>query len=132
MSQDSVNVYCLLSKGYVLQYSQRWKDAEAIFNRLLQLEPEYDVQLETREEKAWCIVKDGRLLEGIEEYRTVIEDLEKEEDKSDKKAQAWWRLGQAYWSLGGTSFISTFIGVELSLFSQTNTKKLHTKISSLL
>lgn len=104
LSRDPKNVQCLLSKGYIFQYSQQWKDAEAIFGTVVELTDESgedDVRLEACEERAWCIVKDGRLLEGIEEYGTVVEDLDKDVDKDDKKAQAWWRLGMAYWNLGG-------------------------------
>ncbi|GJJ06168.1 hypothetical protein Clacol_000357 [Clathrus columnatus] len=100
LSQDPNNVHCLLSKGYILQSRQQWKEAEGIFETVLKLSPEYDMELESLEEKAWCIVKDGRLLEGIDEYCAIIEDIDKEVGRDDQKARAYWRLGQAYWNLG--------------------------------
>jgi superkiller protein 3 len=43
----------------------------------------------------------NNLDEAIAELRTVIELLENEKDSDEDKSRSWWRLGRAYWEMGG-------------------------------
>ncbi|KDQ10122.1 hypothetical protein BOTBODRAFT_164222 [Botryobasidium botryosum FD-172 SS1] len=95
LSIDTDNVTCLMGKGYIYQYTNKWSNAESLFARVVELVgPEnMDVGLEAREERAWCQVRQEHFEDGEQALKAVIEDLDKEEGKFEQKARAWWRLG---------------------------------------
>jgi superkiller protein 3 len=104
LDQDVDNIACLMSRGYILQYSDQWSDAETVFKHVIGLDLNHDIKWEAREEWAWCIIKAGRLEEGIAELKEVVQALDDEEGKGEQRARAWWRLGRSLWESGGTWF----------------------------
>lgn len=102
LAQDPNNIPCLMSHGCILQHSNLWSEAENLFKRVGELEPDHNVALEAREERAWCIIQAGRLDEGGAELKEVVQALDDEEGKEEQKARAWWRLGKSFWKSGGT------------------------------
>jgi superkiller protein 3 len=57
--------------------------------------------IRAQEEHAWCEVHLKHFDGAIAELRTVVELLENEEDSDEAKSRTWWRLGKAYWEMGG-------------------------------
>jgi superkiller protein 3 len=105
LNQDPDNIPCLMGRGCALQYGGQWSDAETIFTRVGALNPNDNVKLDAREERAWCIVQSGRLEEGIAELKEVVRTLDDEEGKEEQKARAWWRLGKSLWESGGACLL---------------------------
>ncbi|KAF8504124.1 TPR-like protein [Gautieria morchelliformis] len=108
LDQDAHNVPCLISSGCILQYSGQWSNAETVFKHVIGLDPDHDVKWEAREEWAWCIVKTGRLEEGITELKEVVQALDYGEGKGEQQARAWWRLGRALWESGDDGKEATY------------------------
>lgn len=105
-----------MSKGYIHQFANKWSDAEALFSRVVQLvgEDNYDIGLEASEEEAWCKVRQDQFEEGEEGLRNVIEVLDRDEEKDEQKARAWWRLGKCLWAIG-SEYVLNFFEAKLEL-----------------
>jgi superkiller protein 3 len=64
-----------------------------------------------KEELGWCFVNEGDLNKGrdvLEEVMEIrqrrFEELDgKEDEEAFVRAEAWWRLGQTEWKIGGKS-----------------------------
>lgn len=102
---DPDNVRCLMARAVVYQYAQNWKSAETIYQRVQVIVGSEDVEdgLEAREQAAWCAIQDGRAAETTDEMREVINILDALDEKEYQQARAWWRLGKAFWEIGGRS-----------------------------
>jgi superkiller protein 3 len=102
LSEDPNNVNCLMSRGYVLQRAGKWLEAASCFSRVSDSHTE-DTRdcIRAQEEHAWCEVQLNHLDGAITELKTVIELLENEENSDVDKSRSWWRLGRAYWEMGG-------------------------------
>ncbi|KAG1823905.1 uncharacterized protein BJ212DRAFT_1444810 [Suillus subaureus] len=83
LRQDPTDVDELMGKAYVLQYAEKWEEAEKLFaqagNRM-HADP------------------------GVDALKEVFETLKDIEDRGDiDKARRLWRIGRCYWDLGGES-----------------------------
>lgn len=102
LDEQPDNVSCLIARGYVLTAGERWSQALAAFDRVLELTDDASTRLEVRGERAWSLVHLGRFDEAQEELHDVIKQLEERGiEAADERAQAWWRLGTCYWQAGG-------------------------------
>lgn len=91
-----------MGRGYVLQGAGKWLEAASCFSRASNSQPEETRDsIRAQEEHAWCEVQLNHLDKAITELRTVIELLDNEEDSNEDKSRSWWRLGRAYWEMGG-------------------------------
>jgi hypothetical protein len=105
LSLDPNNIPSLMAQGTIFQYENKLTDAEAIFWKVVQLNPDHETKLRALGERAWCIVQQtGRTQEGISELNSVLEILDREEGKSEEKATVWWRIGKSLWDSGGNFF----------------------------
>jgi superkiller protein 3 len=93
-----------MGRGYVLQRAGKWLEAASCFSRVFGSHPEetHDT-IRAQEEHAWCQVQLNHIDMAITELRIVIELLENEKDGDEDKPRCWWRLGRAYWEMGGRS-----------------------------
>ena len=102
LSEDPKNVNCLMGRGYVLQRAGKWLDAAACFSQVSDGHPEESRDtIRAQEEHAWCEVQLNQLDRAIAELRAVIELLENQKDSDEDMSRCWWRMGKAYWELGG-------------------------------
>ncbi|KAF8513017.1 TPR-like protein [Hysterangium stoloniferum] len=100
-SQDPENIPSLIAQGSIFQHKYEWTNAEAIFQTVARLNPDHETKLMAWGERAWCIVQQTeRIHEGINELKSVLETLDREEGKPEEKARAWWRLGKSLWDSG--------------------------------
>jgi superkiller protein 3 len=107
-------VNCLMGRGYVLQRAGKWLEAASCFSRVSGHSEETRDSIRAQEENAWCQVQLNRIDAAITELRTVIELLENEKDSDEDKSRCWWRLGRAYWEMGGESFFLIYRGIHLN------------------
>ncbi len=115
LSEDPDNVNCLMGRGYVLQRAGKWLEAASCFSRVPDCHPEENRDsIRAQEEHAWCQVQLNRIDMAITELRTVIELLENEKDSDEDKSRCWWRIGRAYWEMGGGSLFPICHGVYLN------------------
>ena len=115
LSEDPDNVNCLMGRGYVLQRAGKWREAASCFSRASDVHPEgIRDNIRAQEEHAWCQVQLNHIDTAITELRTVIELLENEKDSDEDKSRCWWRLGKAYWEMGGKSQFLTYHGIFLN------------------
>ncbi|EJD52731.1 TPR-like protein [Auricularia subglabra TFB-10046 SS5] len=90
----------LLARAYVLQYSKRWKESLALFQRVSQLATDdEEVLLEALEEGAWCMLHCKDIDSATQQLKDVISRLESWDDHEEQKARASWRLGRCMWEL---------------------------------
>lgn len=102
LSEDPHNVNCLMGRGHVLQRAGKWLEAASCFSRVSDSHTEETRDsIRAQEEHAWCEVQLKHFDGAVAELRTVIELLENEEDNDEDKSRTWWRLGRAYWEMGG-------------------------------
>lgn len=111
LSEDPANVPCLLAKGYVLRYASKYREANDVFAKVAHLikgdNTEMQlIQLEAREEAAWCdtmVGKYGKAEIAMREVIKTLDSLEMGENELDaRKAKAWWRLGKSLWDRNGS------------------------------
>ncbi|EMD32118.1 hypothetical protein CERSUDRAFT_119089 [Gelatoporia subvermispora B] len=101
LEQDQENIPCLLGRGYIYHYADKWEEAHKLFVRVAELIPDdLDTGLRAKEEAAWCQIKIKDLESGATSLRTVIDILDELDDRDVDKARCWWRLGKAYWDMG--------------------------------
>ena len=102
LSDDPSNVNCLMGRGCVLQRAGKWFEAASCFSQVSDGLPEESRgSIRAQEEHAWCEVQLNHTDRAIAELKAVIELLENEEDSDEDKSRCWWRLGRAYWEVGG-------------------------------
>jgi superkiller protein 3 len=91
-----------MSRGFVFQYARKWDEAASCFSRVCGiLTEEHRERIRAQEEQAWCEVQLNRFDQAITGLREVIELLDDKEDSEEDKSRSYWRLGKAYWDLGG-------------------------------
>ena len=106
---------CLMGRGYVFQRAGKWLEAASCFSQVPDGHPEENHDsIRAQEEHAWCQVQLNRIDEAIAELRTVIELLENEKDSDEDTSRCWWRLGRAYWEMGGGSLLPNFRWIYLN------------------
>jgi superkiller protein 3 len=106
LSGDPNNVNCLMGRGYVLQRAGKWLEAASCFSRVSDDHPEETRgSIRAQEEHAWCEVQLNHSDRAITELRAVIELLENEKDSDEDQSRCWWRLGRAYWEMGGERIV---------------------------
>ncbi|KAH7888376.1 superkiller protein 3 [Phlebopus sp. FC_14] len=99
LRQDPSNVDALIGRGYVLQHTGEWGEAEALFTKAASLVPVgYEKGIRAREEGAWCHSR-TRVKEGVQALKGVLVELEGEEHEMDR-ARCLWRIGKCYWDMG--------------------------------
>lgn len=115
LAEDEDNLRCLMARGYILQQSQRWEDAQLLFTKVVRLIPDdLDDGLRAREESAWCQAGAHDSDGGAQGLRAVLATLDTVEGREADKARCWWRLGKCQWSIGGMqSFVPPPIVTEL-------------------
>lgn len=102
LTQDPNNVDCLMGRGFVFQYAGKWPEAASCFSRVCDILPEERRErLRAQEEQAWCEVQLNHFDKAIAELRGVIGLLDNKEDDDEDKSRSYWRLGRAYWEMGG-------------------------------
>jgi superkiller protein 3 len=98
-----------MGRGYVLQGAGKWPEAASCFSRVPDGHPEESHDsIRAQEEHAWCQVQLNHMEMAIAELRAVIELLENENDSDEDKSRCWWRLGRAYWEMGGGSLFPIY------------------------
>ncbi len=102
LSEDPVNIRCLMGRGYILQFSKRWGDARAIFSQVAHLLLE-DMEdgLRAQEESAWCLAQSHDPETALRALEGVLNLLEPLEGRDADKARCWWRAGRCHWDIGG-------------------------------
>lgn len=91
-----------MGRGFVYQYAGKWLEAASCFSRVCSILPEERREkIRALEEQAWCEVQLNNFDEAITGLREVIELLDDEENSDEDKSRSYWRLGKAYWELGG-------------------------------
>jgi superkiller protein 3 len=112
LQTDAENTLALLSKAYILSQAESWSAAMEIFDRLLEsVSISEEHKLESRGERAWCLVGLGRLQEAEAELEAVLDILYQQsvdnedllESLKEAKGRTWWRLGRCFWERGGAS-----------------------------
>ncbi|TFY67241.1 hypothetical protein EVJ58_g1753 [Rhodofomes roseus] len=100
LAKDPNNVPCLMGRGYILEYADKWQEAEQLFSKVAQLLPEDHHGSRAKEESAWCKANTGNLEEAAEILREVASTSDSLEDHETDKARCWYRLGRCYWDMG--------------------------------
>ncbi|KAI0027005.1 TPR-like protein [Vararia minispora EC-137] len=101
LSQDPENTSSLMGRGYIMQRAENWEEATKMFEDVLRLLPEDDLEaIRAKEERAWCLSHLSSLTIGIDELETVIDVLNSLQGKDEDLARCWWRLGQSHWEMG--------------------------------
>ena len=91
-----------MGRGFVFQYAGNWLEAASCFSRVCGiLTEERHERIRAQEEQAWCEVQLNHFEEAITGLREVIELLDNKEDSDEDKSRSYWRLGKAYWEMGG-------------------------------
>ncbi|KAF8135619.1 hypothetical protein EV363DRAFT_1321133 [Boletus edulis] len=97
---DPNNVDGLIGRGYVLQYTGKWEEAEALFTKATSLVPSgTQKSVRAKEESAWCLSK-IQVENGVQALKEVLIDLQGDEHDMDR-ARCLWRIGQGCWEMGG-------------------------------
>lgn len=101
LQEDTDNIQCLMSRGYIMQAAGKWAEASSTFQRVAELLPDdlYD-GLRAREEDAWSMTQAHDPETGDKILQEVIKILD-EEGRNNDSARAWWRSGKARWAMGG-------------------------------
>ncbi|CCM00695.1 uncharacterized protein FIBRA_02734 [Fibroporia radiculosa] len=101
LSTDHDNVPCLMGRGYVLEFAEKWAEAGELFKKIAALLPDdLGDGIRAKEEHAWCLVNCHNLDAAATELRDVISTLDTLEDKNEDRARCWWRLGRCTWDMG--------------------------------
>ncbi|KZO90759.1 TPR-like protein [Calocera viscosa TUFC12733] len=118
LAQDPNSVPALMGRGYVLQTQGKWGESAILFSKVVGLEQakresaegdEADatgsmevVEIEAREERAWCWVRNGVGEKGEEGLREAVGlwDASPHPGIGRQQARAWWRLGRCLWENG--------------------------------
>ncbi|KAF8557962.1 superkiller protein 3 [Imleria badia] len=96
---DPVNVDALIGRGYVLQHTGKWEEAEALFTKATSLTPPgTQKSVRAKEESAWCLSK-IQVGKGVQALKEVLNDLQGDEHDMDR-ARCLWRIGQGCWEMG--------------------------------
>ncbi|KAG8213777.1 superkiller protein 3 [Butyriboletus roseoflavus] len=96
---DPNNVDALIGRGYVLQYTGKWEEAEGLFTKAtLLVPPGTQKSVRAKEESAWCLSK-IQIGKGVEALKEVLNDLQGDEHEMDR-ARCLWRIGQCCWEMG--------------------------------
>ncbi|KDQ57736.1 hypothetical protein JAAARDRAFT_35420 [Jaapia argillacea MUCL 33604] len=102
LNGDPTDTQCLMGRGYILEYSRKWPEAEACFAKVANLLPnDLTDGLRAREECAWCKIHAGDYESGAVDMQAVLNDYEQLHDRDQDKARCWWRLGKCFWDIGG-------------------------------
>ena len=95
LKSEPNNIRCLVSKAFIFQCDEKWREAGMLWTTVLKLTPEEsEAHLEAQEEQAWCHVRDGHLEEGMEVLQVIKQKYDALEGQEAKKARVWWRLGK--------------------------------------
>ncbi|KZT56246.1 hypothetical protein CALCODRAFT_323866 [Calocera cornea HHB12733] len=117
LAQDPNSIPALMGRGYVLQAQAKWGEAAISFSKVIALEQgkresageEEEggdvtggmplVELEAREERAWCWVRNGVGEKGESGLRDSVGlwDASPLPGIERQQARAWWRLGRCLW-----------------------------------
>ncbi|KAG9316442.1 superkiller protein 3 [Chiua virens] len=96
---DPNDVDGLIGRGYVLQYTGRWEEAEGLFTKATSLlSPGTPKSIRAKEEGAWCLSK-VQITQGVQALKEVLNDLQGEEYGMDR-ARCLWRIGKCCWDMG--------------------------------
>lgn len=108
LSDEPDNGPILMAQAHIMKSARRWSDAIEYFNRGLRCwtdQPRQD-RLESKSDKAWCLLEQGRVEDALNSFENIIEELnemiEEAQDNEDLHhdlAQNWYRLGRCNWAL---------------------------------
>ncbi|EJU03995.1 TPR-like protein [Dacryopinax primogenitus] len=125
LSEDPNLVPALMGRGYIFQALGKWGEAAIVFGKVVGTEhskreegkkapekveesedadqPIEVVELEAREERAWCWVRNGLDEKGESGLRDSVSlwDISPHTGIQRQRARAWWRLGRCLWEVGG-------------------------------
>lgn len=91
-----------MGRAYILQEAIKWMEAGEFFARVAKLIPEdLGEGLRAKEEHAWCQSQAGRMEDGVTGLQSVLEVLDRLEDRETDSARCLWRLGKCHWDMGG-------------------------------
>lgn len=94
-----------MARAYVLQYAEKWAEADTLFARVAQLVPDDPiVGWRAKEEHAWCTFQEGNVDTGMTDLKSVLDALEGQEEREEDKARCLWRLGRCHWAINGQPF----------------------------
>jgi superkiller protein 3 len=109
---DPNNTSCLMGRGYVLQYMDKWVEAGTLFAKVAQLIPEdLEIGLRAKEEHAWCQFHTHNIENGVAGLKDVLNILDSIDDRNLDNARCLWRLGKCYWEMGGECNSLTDCGI---------------------
>lgn len=102
LREDTDNISCLMSRGYILQHVKKWEEAATLFAQIAQVIPEdLDDGLRAKEEHAWCLSRAGDPSGCVALLTQILETLEGIEGREADAARCQWRIGVSYWDMGG-------------------------------
>jgi superkiller protein 3 len=91
-----------MNRGYVLEASSIWADAESMFAKVVRLIPtDLDLGLRAKEELAWCQIRRYELGNGLAGLQKVLNILGNLDARDSSQARCLWRIGKCYWEMGG-------------------------------
>ncbi|EGN99549.1 hypothetical protein SERLA73DRAFT_159810 [Serpula lacrymans var. lacrymans S7.3] len=100
LAQDPNDLDCLMGRGYILEFAERWDEAGELFAKADELSPDDLAKgLRAKEEHAWCLRKND-LDHSTVSLKGVLDTLESLEGRDQDKARCLWRIGQCYWAMG--------------------------------
>lgn len=119
LAHKADDIDTLMSKSHIYEMGRRWAQARATLVQVQQLDDaaEKDWRYEAtksfsvfvkpargaRLEVAWCDVHLDRLKQAEEEMRQLLTEMQDDSvTNGTDEAQAWWRLGQCLWRMGGS------------------------------
>ncbi|KZT68315.1 TPR-like protein [Daedalea quercina L-15889] len=101
LAKEPDNVLCLMGRGYILEYANKWQEADEIFSKVAQLLPDdLDHGIRAKEESAWCRANSGSLEDAAATLMDVVSIVDSLDDRETDKARCWYRLGKCYWDMG--------------------------------
>jgi superkiller protein 3 len=104
LSEDPDNVRALMDHGFVFQYAKQWDDAGRSFAKVVDLLPDnLNDGLRAKEELSWTKAQVADPDCGVKGLKEVLSVLDSLEGRDIDQARCWWRLGQCYWVLEGTT-----------------------------
>lgn len=104
---EPTNYAARFAAAQILEAAEDWAGAQAEFQKLLDHGGDDREMMAAKEELGWCLVNQGKLVEGRDVLEEVVElrDTQNEQEgKNDEalaRARAWWRLGRTEWMIGG-------------------------------
>ncbi|KAH8093923.1 TPR-like protein [Cristinia sonorae] len=101
LAEDPDNIRCLMGRGYILQYSNKWGEAKVVFDKVASLLPgDLDDGIRAQEEAAWCTRQSQDPDSASKALSAIVDILDGLDGRETDQARCRWRLGQCFWNMG--------------------------------